>query len=593
MALKFLNCCSKGGGQQKPLGFETEEPERKPLVQEFQLADNDRTPSARVMKTTNGPTPPLVYLGRICCGLSVCVGVLLVLVIVVLSMVLGSGLWSAVLGFVQCWFGTCINVFRLFNGCNDCNRGALKQLFSVPIGGYGVPVGYLTQTGGGPGFTLYNQTQIADFETAAKMQAAMPEKLWSGEWTRGSELGFAVQSPILWDVLDLWPPAIGLDSIPSQAGVARPYLDEAFSFDTDVHEFVVTSLKQFLKDRKEAGKLQVPRDLRIWAHQVLYYKMFGKTPTWEEATAFVELQRSMVNLGTLTAAMPSWLFGKLGPAVQPTVDGKLAFVRKMMRDVEKKWGDKLAKQDCSPSPNCTIQVTSALFDGLYAAGGLSTPDSIMTGLGLMYSTDSSNPASGPFDVPHGKELEFYYECLRLFAPVYGVPVFTHRPTCPGLTDEETQKLQKLGGQSQACPRTEYDSAYLSHKVNIWLGGSRQIINLAYVGLDKKAWGEDSNQFVLRGLKTYEKNFIGFNDKAVDPSVAGGRSDRICPGKRLALDIGATFFAVFERSAWKATNPDGITMNPLAANQQVSPFTLVPADAPGRRLRQGAEAANSP
>jgi len=127
---------------------------------------------------------------------------------------------------------------------------------------------------------------------------------------------------------------------------------------------------------------------------------------------------------------------------------------------------------------------------------------------------------------------------------------------------------KPDGESGACKQGEPTSTGYP-EVNQYLGGLREVPNLALAMSDPRKWGEDSDKFRLRPLEEYQKNSVAFAEMAVDDKVAEGRMNRVCPGKALGLLIGTTFFEEFDKTQWKTD--DGISWS--ATTPFVGGFTL--------------------
>jgi len=103
------------------------------------------------------------------------------------------------------------------------------------------------------------------------------------------------------------------------------------------------------------------------------------------------------------------------------------------------------------------------------------------------------------------------------------------------------------GKMKACPLGAVESQGYP-KVNQYQGGTRVVPNMALAQRDLKVWGPTGNDFVVRPLEDYAKS-VGFAEMAVDNTVAGGRMNRVCPGKTLALTIGTSFFKAFDKASW--------------------------------------------
>lgn len=194
------------------------------------------------------------------------------------------------------------------------------------------------------------------------------------------------------------------------------------------------------------------------------------------------------------------------------------------------------------------------------------------GLGVIYSEHTTNPAKG-FTIPPGKEAEFFWESLRYFPPVYGVPYWTTRPTCHGIAPGDTIARELPYGQSEACPRLPVNTQTGFSPVNQWQGGARVVLDVGKAGWDEHRWGVNASKFVLRPQAEYERNSLNFADMAVDAKVAGGKNNRVCPAKQLSLAMGAVFFQVFKKEDWIAHSAQDIKMDPFGPFFQVTEFDL--------------------
>merc|ERR1712151_692137 len=107
-------------------------------------------------------------------------------------------------------------------------------------------------------------------------------------------------------------------------------------------------------------------------------------------------------------------------ALTSVLDATFGYISEYTRllDSDPVWGKRLASLDCSPSPNCTVQLASVVWDAFFSAGGISVPQVISCGLGVLYSDSSTNPSKG-FQLQSGQELQFFWESLRYYPPVVG------------------------------------------------------------------------------------------------------------------------------------------------------------------------------
>lgn len=445
----------------------------------------------------------------------------------------------------------------------------------MPLGVNSIPAGYLLLAVGveSNGINLTMQEDVDIVLTDGKATIA---KTYSGEWWRGNELGGIVNNPDFWSGTGIWPMSNMLGSTIKQHAAVRKHFEKVFA-PPENSTWIRESLKEFLKARADAGKLVVKTDLQKWMYQVSYKNVFGRSIDYAKAEEFVTVQDGLVSLGTVSQAISGPLYGIVGgdlgiPSVR---DGVAKHVREYLPMVEELWGEELEKFDCSPTPNCSLQLASGLWDAFYSAGGLSVPTALQSGLAIMFSTDSSNPSPN-YTIPKGEELNFFWECIRYIPPVYGFPHWeVSRPVCTGLTAEETQALNKSHGETLACPKPPVNPQTGYPPVNQWLGGHRVVLQLAAVQKSPKIWGEGANtSFKVRPLQDYEKKSVGFAEMAVDDSIDDGRNNRVCPGRDLALLIGKIFWEEFDVSAWEAEKP-AIAIHPDAALVQIPGFIIRP------------------
>lgn len=463
--------------------------------------------------------------------------------------------------------------------CKACSTDFDDSLAVLPIGVNSIPFGYLTlastDTAGRQPANV-NFTGVTAYDKIVKEGRKVPAKVYGGEWWRGNELGGIMNNPFFWSGSGIWPQTNALGATSKQHSAIRKYLEKAFALPEDTR-WIRKSLKDFLKARAAAGKLVVATDIQAWFYQVLYKVAFQKSIDFSAAQDFVKVQNSMVKLGTISQVVSAPLYGLADSilGLTSTKDGSTRYVGEYLQLVEELWGKQLSKLDCSPSPNCSLQLASGLWDGLYSAGGLSVPAGIMSGLAIMYSTSDTNPSLA-YTIPKGKELEFFWECIRFIPPVYGFPHWEDsRPVCVDLTAEETLELNKSHGETSACPKLPVNRQTGFPPVNQWIGGHRVVLDLASAQKDPTVWGKGAaTEFRVRPLKDYERKSQGFAEMAVDNDVDDGRSNRVCPGKDLALAVGKLWWEEFNVVEWEAENPD-IKIDPEGALVQIASFTLVP------------------
>eukprot|EP00928_Gymnodinium_smaydae_P046901 TRINITY_DN31272_c0_g1_i1.p1 TRINITY_DN31272_c0_g1~~TRINITY_DN31272_c0_g1_i1.p1 ORF type:complete len:579 (+),score=102.70 TRINITY_DN31272_c0_g1_i1:80-1738(+) len=401
-------------------------------------------------------------------------------------------------------------------------------------------------------FPGQDTTSYMDWETVWSMGAQYPQKEWSGEWWRGNELGFIINNPKFWSGLQAMSPmSIALGILPSQHAQIRPIMEDMWDIGTDATQekyknaqrVVDGAIRTFLQDRTE---IDIQTDITILVHKILNKLGLKRDISEEYAAEFVAVQGRVVALGTLSQLIPTPF---VRVALSGLVEEATKFVAEYIPLIQELYGEELGHRSCQPSENCTVQAAHATFDALYAAGGLSVPSGISTGLATLYSTDASNPFAAK-EYAKNESLNFFWEALRYFPPVVGFPHWTTRPTCAGSTPEATAALNKPDGKSEACPLGSNNFFTGYPDVNQYAGGVRAVPNLAIAQRDPRKWGPDAASFRIRPLQDYSENSVGFAEMAVDSSVAGGAMNRVCPGKQLALMIGESFFRQFNRDEWE-------------------------------------------
>mmetsp|Transcript_87657 Transcript_87657/g.220573 ORF Transcript_87657/g.220573 Transcript_87657/m.220573 type:complete len:642 (+) Transcript_87657:76-2001(+) len=514
----------------------------------------------------------------------------------------------------KCFFLVCANLMIPDRNkkCMDCIAAWARgwPMFEKEVGPTGVPLGYVVNMLEIPftqmmvneslGIYVYNKvfcgdiditgcskkknfpgpgtTSYLDHASVKKLGSQYPRKTWTGEIWRGHELGLLIQYPHMWSGKPTMtqPFGLALGMLPSQHVNVRPVLMQAFNLGgknswkyKNAEKVIGSMIRQFLDNRKAAGKMRLKNDVLILVHQILNKVAFNLDVSRDEAREFIEHQTLAMAVGTLGVLVPT----ELAFLLNPVRNYQTKLIQKYEPVVDKIWGKKLNQSACAPTESCTLQVAASLVDGLLFAGGLSVPTDISTGLGTLYSTHPSNPFPQR-SIPKGKELNFFWENIRLFAPVLGFPSWTKRPTCPGLSEEETAALNKKNGKTEACPPTKANWQTGYGEINQYQGGEHVAPTIALAQRDPKVWGKNANDFVLRPLTEYMKNSVGFAEMAEDKWVQGGKNDNSCPGKSLALMIGSKFFELFKKEEWVAKAPENITF--VSGPTWVEDFALLPA-----------------
>jgi len=464
---------------------------------------------------------------------------------------------------LTCVTGTCMNFHDIDRAreCGYCMASAITGNRDEEMGVNGVSNGFIadeiretssprashataTKTSNFPGD---GTTSVIGWDEVAEMQQKSPAKEWSGEWWRGNELGFGIGNPFFWSQTGVNPMTMVTGILPSQHAAIRPLLEELFHLHCDerrleVQAIIMAETTDFLTDRKRIG-LKVPDDIHAFTHQILNRVALNRKVTFKYAQDFVKMQQEMIALGTSSQLLDATQYETLMPVREKVRE----YVKEYATIIKHQFGEKLAKQDCSPSPNCVNQVATAVFDSFSSIGGFSVATTITTGLGLLFSDHSSNPFPTA-SFTHDQALSFYWENIRFFPPVTGFPHWEKRPTCAGTSEAETAKLNAGDGKTRACTLGQPNLHTKFPEVNQYQGGKRVVGNIALAQQDPKKWGDDAHKFVIRPIEDYGKS-LGFGERAVDASLESGKMNRVCPGKDLALMIGTTFFELFTKDEW--------------------------------------------
>lgn len=406
------------------------------------------------------------------------------------------------------------------------------------------------------------QTSLMKWDDVYNHGYSMPEKQLNGDVWRGNELGFIISNPYFWDRVE--PKALLLGSTVQQHRSIRPLLDEIFGSNSDHWNpaMVTSAINKALADAKARGSLDVQNDIKILVHQLLVKIALKIDVSREDAQRFVDLQGKLTTFSTIAQLIPpeiagfdvnDELMGIIG--AKELRDTASAFIDSYTPIVKNLYGDKLASgiNDCGATEGgCVVQFASGLFDAFFSAGGLSVPGGISTAMGVLYSTDNSNPAGRPLEYEKADAANLFYESIRYFAPVVGFPFWEKKPE-PAFTQYE-------------CDGDSCTNQY---------GKGRVVGNLALANRDLRKWGADAEQFKIRSHAEYRDYFIGFAEMAKRNDVDQGRMNRNCPAKELSIVVGKTFFTLFEKSEWNLSPAaDAITFT--GSTPFVSEFKLFPS-----------------
>lgn len=483
-------------------------------------------------------------------------------------------------GIFGCVYRRVLCSMNIYFWRGTCNVDFDQCMARLPMGANQIPLGYLLLSRSSLPSSI-NLTGLPtgpsfDYKLIRDEGHQMPEKFFSGEWWRGNEHGGLVHNPYYWSEVEIWPMSIGMGISEQQHGALRKALEVIFAAPQDTG-WIRAGLHQFFKERAEVGRLTT-EDLHAWVHQVLMNTTFGRKVDFEYAKEFVRVQRDFLTYGTVSQLVPEKMYSTMGSffKMPQTRDAIAAYVRSYVPLIEEKWAWKLKGQNCAPSKSCTTQLASMLLDSMLSTGGHFLPFGIRSGLSILYSNSSSNPTGGHTLIA-GKELEFFWECLRFIPPVLGIPYWKARPDCA--RSPASAQIPILG--KMVCPKLHKNNWTGYPRVNQWRGGHRYVLGVALGQLDPNVWGEGADsQFRVRALEEYERLSVGFAEMASNYQVDWGRSNRDCPAKRLALLLGQIFFQEFNVDAWEPVDANIPIDSQAAASLPLPQLTL--------NLRKGAK-----
>eukprot|EP01061_Rhynchopus_euleeides_P024820 TRINITY_DN399_c1_g1_i13.p1 TRINITY_DN399_c1_g1~~TRINITY_DN399_c1_g1_i13.p1 ORF type:complete len:524 (+),score=214.72 TRINITY_DN399_c1_g1_i13:233-1573(+) len=365
------------------------------------------------------------------------------------------------------------------------------------------------------GFPGLGTTSFQSHAAVKEMLQTLPRRQNDGEVWRGNELGLFVCNSLFWSKVN--PRSLLLGATVKQHKVIRPFLDELYATcDSGCAARLSASAGAFIAARKS---LNIQSDVKIWVNEELFRITFPGEANPLSGEDFVSLQSSFTTLTPFVQIVPQWFANLMARDTVAKLEAYFAAVRPL---VVKHYGARLAGQDCAPTLDCVDQLTSALIDTLLLAGGLSVPSGISTALWVMYGNTAPHGDIFPADfrMDTNNVLPFFYESLRFFAPVVGVPFWEPAPA--RATDDTANQFE---------------------------GGKRIVMNVALANQDPNVYGADAHKFRVRAMSEYHSKFIGFADFAVDASVADGTMNRVCPGKALALQLGKAWLQQWDQDAW--------------------------------------------
>eukprot|EP01061_Rhynchopus_euleeides_P008170 TRINITY_DN171_c2_g1_i3.p1 TRINITY_DN171_c2_g1~~TRINITY_DN171_c2_g1_i3.p1 ORF type:complete len:1111 (+),score=146.06 TRINITY_DN171_c2_g1_i3:105-3437(+) len=339
---------------------------------------------------------------------------------------------------------------------------------------------------------------------------ALPRAQNHGMITRRNDLGFTIMHSFFFDKVD--PPRTFVGSNLNQHKAIRPVLDGIFgACDAACAATMSASAAEFMASR---DVLTLQHDLAAWVHVELFKRAFPGEPNPFDADEFAVVQVKF-KLVQVSQLVPDFLTHLLAGQVKATL---LKYHELLKPLVQKHYGAQVENEDCSPTPGgCVEQLTAAVLEALLIAGGFSVPMALNTALWVL-QTDTQ-PYGDTFPQNHkldtSNPLPFFYEVLRFFPPVLSIPW-----------------------------RAEEGVEYPQWQGNLVLLG------LGLASRDPNVWGADAHKFRVRSMSEYHEHFVNFAEPAVDDTVAGGRMNRKCPGKALALALGKAWLKNWKQSEWQ-------------------------------------------
>jgi len=401
-----------------------------------------------------------------------------------------------------------------------CQTFSLDELFAgIAMNVEGAANYFWRLAGSKDSFTYASDTTAwASYDEVVSQMKSMPAAFAAGKKFKANDLGLLRLGSAVFSYGA--NPAIALAAPLEMHAVLRPYLDKMFGdhgkWSTEIFKTEATS---FLAAKK-AKHVLTQGDIETWCQQMMHkYSSMGLDISEDEA--------AKMNAWTKSALISSILPAKV---LVEAVKNKVGTAETRTQHAE--YIAKYAGFSQATYPELTDEhagmVAHGLIDGAFTfAGGLSVPGSITSMLGVMYSG-----VHGDFTAPEKySSAAFAWEVVRLYPAVVGVPFVESGTT------------------------------------------RRQDLLLPAALTDKKAWGEDANEFKLRDGKANEMIDVawsGFTNDDAHPT-----ENHSCPGMAMSKSIMLGFMQAFVYEDWELTGdvkkPKITTQAPIAWNAfQFSP-----------------------
>jgi len=315
-----------------------------------------------------------------CCGVSVAVLLLIILILFIAMGPAGFTYYLAVLKIRQYGYGGA----ACMASDDDCRTA------------HGFPGSDTDST-------------VTWYEEQVRLMEQLPHRLETGEAYRSNELGNVRINDYTW-------PNIALGSNESVHSRLRPVYDAlwAVGATTWSKESVRRSARDFIAQVNDT--FTVTKDFSKWVELELHKITLGYDLTAEQLERFLDFQGS----ATMMIVLPEILNPVL--RMMSNVQDFISTRKQLIQE----YTDLIASDRRGVFDNVSASfrptMASALVDSLTFAGGLSVPHALTSVFALMYSDQT--PAGKAHDVSSlsNEEVErFVFEAVRLFSPVIEFP----------------------------------------------------------------------------------------------------------------------------------------------------------------------------
>ncbi|KAL3917808.1 MAG: hypothetical protein SGILL_004535 [Bacillariaceae sp.] len=402
--------------------------------------------------------------------------------------------------------------FDFYSLLSDFLPSGKKGGIGFPIGPGGKKGGRNADTGESalaPGLCT---TSYFSHKEIKRRLTRFPQAYQDGRATRGNELGlFRLNDATFRFCQGEEYCGIGLGLPFDEHAIQRPFLDDLWG-DRDTalgsifgdsgnnweRDDLVASATTFLESKT---RVDFGRDASIWVILELH-RIAGVGINEALAETFLGLQGASLLLAIVPELLVDVVAEEvLGTTVADINTGKEFFIALYKNAL---LANPPPTIDTSVSEELQLAATGIL-DSILFAGGVSVSGVIQSGLAAYYTglTDST-PG---FDVTSQSDLNLLaLESIRVFPPVLGFSYFSEN-------------------------------------------GRREAPLVGMAGYDEEVYGEDADEFRIRGsLRYYHRRSLNFADAAL-PTDTDPSSARICPGRSLSLAMITAFWEALDASAF--------------------------------------------